>query len=246
MHESLAPILGLEYKFDMRSTIGRSTANDASKFEGLRERKKRATRQLISDTATRLFIESGFDRVTVDDVAAAANVAKATVFNYFSCKEDLFFDRTDDAQQLLRDALARRGRRSPISALRTLAHDLIEQAHPVTQLNRDVASNWKVVADSPALRARAYDLLDELEQNLAQMLALSAGAPSPDPLARLIAATLLATWRIAFTHALRQHRSTPAVTNRKAFLDHLDRGFAAATAAARGTSYAKGASRVRT
>ena len=53
-----------------------------------RARKRLATRQSISDVATRLFLERGFDRVTVDEIAAAADVGRMTVFNYFPRKED--------------------------------------------------------------------------------------------------------------------------------------------------------------
>jgi AcrR family transcriptional regulator len=210
----------------------------ANEGEGLRERKKRATRQHVSDVATRLFIARGFEQVTVDDVAVAANVSKMTVFNYFPRKEDLFFDRSDDARELLRSALGSRGRRSPIAALRALAYDLVEQGHPVTRVNREIAANWKVVADSPALRARAFDLLDGLEEELGHMLAANVGAPAGDPTARLIAATLLAAWRVAFGDALRRQRSARAAIVRQTFLQLLDRGFSAATAAARGSVYA--------
>ncbi len=58
---------------------------------GLRERKKQQTRELITDTAHRLFSDRGFDAVTVAEVARAANVSEVTVFNYFPTKEDLFF-----------------------------------------------------------------------------------------------------------------------------------------------------------
>lgn len=62
--------------------------------EGLRERKKRRTRQYISDVATGLFLERGFDEVTVAEVAEAAEVSVNTVYNYFPAKEDLFLDRS--------------------------------------------------------------------------------------------------------------------------------------------------------
>lgn len=62
--------------------------------EGLRERKKRQTRQDISDTATGLFLERGFDAVTIAEIAEAADVSVNTVYNYFPAKEDLFLDRS--------------------------------------------------------------------------------------------------------------------------------------------------------
>src|SRR3954469_20590571 len=62
--------------------------------EGLRERKKRQTRQYISDVATGLFIERGFDAVTIAEIAEAADVSVNTVYNYFPTKEDLFLDRS--------------------------------------------------------------------------------------------------------------------------------------------------------
>ena len=63
---------------------------------GLRERKKQATRLLISNVATGLFIQRGFEEVTVAEIAEAAGVSKMTVFNYFPRKEDLFLDRHAD------------------------------------------------------------------------------------------------------------------------------------------------------
>jgi AcrR family transcriptional regulator len=212
-------------------------AKPSDKIEGLRERKKQATRTHISDMATKLFMARGFEQVTIDEVAAAANVSKMTVFNYFPRKEDLFFDRSDDTQQLLRTALDCRGGRSPTAALRALAHDLVEQGHPVTKVSRDIAVYWKVVAESPSLHARALELLEQLERELGHMLSASVEAQTNDPTARLIAAMVLGAWRIAFGEALCCQRSAPAATVRKVFLEILDRGFAAAGTAARGTPY---------
>ena len=65
-----------------------------------RTRKRLATRQRISDVATRLFIERGFDGVTVDEIAEAADVARMTVFNHFSRKEDMFFDLDEEGREI--------------------------------------------------------------------------------------------------------------------------------------------------
>src|SRR5579862_6779402 len=88
-----------------------------------RARKRLATRQTISDAATRLFWERGFDQVTVDEIAEAADVGRMTVFNHFPRKEDMFFDREEEGRETLRDALRRRDPDvSLIETLRRLAH----------------------------------------------------------------------------------------------------------------------------
>ena len=83
---------------------------------GLRERKKEQTRQLIAETAWRLFAERGFDRVTVAEVAREAQVAEATVFNYFRTKEDLFYSRLEAYGARLVEAVAARAPGEPAVA----------------------------------------------------------------------------------------------------------------------------------
>src|SRR6187551_1743606 len=101
-----------------------------------RTRKRLANRQGISDTATRLFLEKGFDAVTIDDIAAAADVGRMTVFNHFPRKEDMFFDREEEIQALAFRAVRERGAGiSPIEATRRLAHDLVMRDHEFVMLS---------------------------------------------------------------------------------------------------------------
>src|ERR1700742_2318538 len=108
-----------------------------------RTRKRLATRQSISDTATRLFLEKGFDAVTIDDIAAAADVGRMTVFNHFPRKEDMFFDREEEIRTLAFEAIRGRGPGvSPIGAIRQLAHHLVTQDHEFVLLSED--TSWFV------------------------------------------------------------------------------------------------------
>jgi AcrR family transcriptional regulator len=79
-----------------------------SRAMGLRALKKEQTRRLIADTAFRLFADRGFDRVTVAEVAREAQVAEATVFNYFRTKEDLFYFRLEAFGERLLEAIGAR------------------------------------------------------------------------------------------------------------------------------------------
>ncbi len=84
---------------------------------GLRERKKERTRQLIADTARRLFAERGFETVPVAEIARQAEVSEATVFNYFPTKEDLFYNRLEVfEEELLSSIRDRPPRESVLSA----------------------------------------------------------------------------------------------------------------------------------
>ncbi len=90
--------------------------------EGLRERKRRRTRAAIAQTAMQLFCERGFDRVSVAEIAATAEVAEKTVYNYFPTKADLFFDEGDD---LLAELLAAVRNRRPGEPALTAVGDFI-------------------------------------------------------------------------------------------------------------------------
>jgi AcrR family transcriptional regulator len=131
-------------------------------MHGLRERKKAATRQAISDVATRLFEERGFEPVTVAEIAETADVSVKTVFNYFGSKEELFFDREDE---LLEGMVRRLRERGPgASATEAMRPLLLDGPVPFSGCFRwsDLRADryehvWAFVAcehGSPALTAR--------------------------------------------------------------------------------------------
>lgn len=172
---------------------------------GLRERKKRETRQRISNVATSLFTARGFDNVTVAEVAEAANVSKMTVFNYFPRKEELFFDRNEEVVELLHGAINDRAPgESVVNALRGLLLRLVEQRHPLSALLNTVVPFWQVVLDSPALRGAAMEMLSEAENQLAVEFARISGRSPADPLPALAAALVIATIRALYQHVLRR------------------------------------------
>jgi AcrR family transcriptional regulator len=202
---------------------------------GLRDRKKAMTRQAISNVATRLFIERGFDNVSVTDVAREADVARKTVFNYFPRKEDLVFDREEEGRALVREALAGRGLEAPVLAFQTLMRTLVETRHPLFRISARPIEFWGAVAKSPALTARARELQVTLADDLAGILADTVARPHADPEARLAAAMLVATLVVAYGEALRafgQSRDPKA-----ALLTVMERGFAGVNAALAGTPY---------
>jgi AcrR family transcriptional regulator len=192
-----------------------------------RESKKRETRQRISDVATGLFFERGFEAVTIDDIAAAANVSKMTVFNYFSRKEELMLDREDDLKLLsFRQALRERPDGiPPIDALRALVQHLSGRKHPLCSVNAQAVNWWRVIAASPSLQARLRELADEAAEGLAIELA----GPKPDGVTRLVAGMIVLTLRTAREEAIRlMERGGSAKKANAAFLALMEQGFSAA------------------
>lgn len=181
----------------------------------LRERKKAETRQRISDVATVMFVERGFDNVTVTEIADAAGVSKVTVFNYFPRKEDIFFDRFPQVREMLTEAVeGRHTGESPVSALRRLFLHFVAQGHPIGGFQDRYVAFWRTVLDSPALRARAREAMEEFEAHLAGLLT------GIDPQPRLTAALVLAAYRAVFTAtAARMLAGEKAVD---VLADHID------------------------
>ncbi|MFJ8470994.1 TetR/AcrR family transcriptional regulator [Kitasatospora sp. NPDC094011] len=169
----------------------------------LRQRKKQETRRRISDVASALFLEHGFDNVTVVETAKAADVSTMTVFNYFPRKEDLFLDRIPEAIELFTGAVRdRRDDETPLAALRRVTLELLDQGHPLTAVRERFLPFWRVVGDSPALRARGREALEELETALAATIAETTDGGAHDLRPRLTAALAVAAYRTVATASL--------------------------------------------
>ena len=154
---------------------------------GLRERKKKQTRQLIFDAAHRLFSKRGFDAITVAEIARAADVSEVTVFNYFPTKEDLFYGGMQFFEEQLVDAV--RGRARGELALGAFRRRLLEGADGLATRERvdAIRQAAQTISASPALLARERDIVDRYTRQLAAVLAEETGA-SPDDVEPLGAA----------------------------------------------------------
>jgi AcrR family transcriptional regulator len=175
--------------------------------DGLRERKKRETRQLISDAATGLFLERGFDDVTVGEVAEAAGVSAKTVFNYFPRKEDLFLDRFPEALELVaREVRERPEGAHPVAVLRDLMLRLLAEGDALGGYasRPSFARYWQVVLESPALTARVREFVEELEDLLARLFAEAGGTDPDAPGNRLAAAWAVAAYRTVYATGVRR------------------------------------------
>ncbi|MFI6936539.1 TetR family transcriptional regulator [Streptomyces sp. NPDC050287] len=156
---------------------------------GLRERKKQRMYEVVSEVAIGLFLEKGFDAVSVAEVAAAAEISKPTLFRYFPAKEDLVLHRFADHEDEAARVVA--GADSPLGALRRHFLDGLERGDPITGLNDhpQVRAFYALLYGTPALVARLYAYLERSEAALAEAL-------GGDLQARLAAGQIIAVQRI--------------------------------------------------
>ncbi|MFD7502365.1 TetR/AcrR family transcriptional regulator [Streptomyces sp. NPDC059850] len=160
--------------------------------EGLRERKKRQTRQHISDVATGLFMERGFETVTIAEIAEAAEVSVNTVYNYFPAKEDLFVDREEEIVD--RPSRLVRERAPGRSAARAIAEQLrqdIRERHAYVGLTPGYDRFRQVFTESPTLMARLFTIQGKAVNRLGVTLREEADAAPEDPTPEFIAHQLV-------------------------------------------------------
>ena len=162
---------------------------------GLRERKKLRTRQLIADTAMRMFAERGFDAVPVTAVARAAEVSEATVFNYFPTKEDLVYRGMEAFEGELLAAV--RDRPAGETIVAAFGQFVLQPrgflAEPDEDAVRYLIAVANMIAASPALLARERDILDQYTESLAALIAEDTAAEPGDLRPWVVARALIGT-----------------------------------------------------
>jgi AcrR family transcriptional regulator len=158
---------------------------------GLRERKKRQTREAIAQAAADLFAQKGFAAVTVDDVARAADVSRQTVFNYFPSKEQMLFDRDEGIEAAIVQAVRERGPDvSLVSVFR--AHTRAHWTRMGSLLDEGPLPHgfWEIVRGSQALRDYAEAMFARHARSIARQLAQERGLDAPDAFSSAVARAL--------------------------------------------------------
>jgi AcrR family transcriptional regulator len=169
-------------------------------------------------------MERGFDAVSVEEVARVADVSKATVFNYFECKEDLLLDRAPELIEHVRRAMKSVRSTQALAALRDSLLELVIAGDALSGTVPAIKWFWPLVTSTPALRARAQHHGEAFEAELARLLKLAGfGKDAP-----LIAAMVVAVWWFAWRKAVEQAQAGRVLSRvRAGQRATLERAFAA-------------------
>jgi len=171
---------------------------------GLRERKKQQTRQQIFEAARRLFEKKGFDRVSVAEIARAADVSEVTVFNYFPTKEDLFYGGMEFFEEQLIESV--RSRPKGDSAVKAFRRRLLVGADRLESKPsaEAILKAAQLVSASPSLVGREREIVERFTARLAELLAQETGAEAEDVEPLTIASALMATHRALVRYVRRR------------------------------------------
>ncbi|MFB7336100.1 TetR/AcrR family transcriptional regulator [Streptomyces adustus] len=165
---------------------------------GRRERKKAATRRALSETALQLFLERGFDNVTVREIAEAADVSTTTLMNYFPAKEALVFDLDDELERSLVEAVTVRP--PDLSVLESLRRYMRARAERAVS-GRHADRFMKLVLDTPALSEHWRKIWLRHERALAEAVAAELGRPADDMSCTALAHLVLDAFSLAIHSA---------------------------------------------
>lgn len=160
----------------------------------LRERKKDRTRRTLQAEAVRLFTQQGFQATTIEEIAAAAEVAPRTFFRYFSSKEEVVF--WSEHQPMLAGFVAARPDHEP--AAQALRHGITDGLATFYEQDRErLLERSKLACRTPALQRRWRQQQADLAAGMAQILADRLGVHADDLEVRAIAAAIAAALFVA-------------------------------------------------
>ena len=192
---------------------------------GLRERKKLRTRQLISETARRLFTERGFERVSIAEIARDAEVSEQTVFNYFPSKEDLVYSGLETFEEQLIAAIHERPHGQAVIA--AFGEFILEVrgflAAEDDEAARELVSVTRMIARSPALLAREHQIFARYTDTLARLIAAETGARAGDVRPYVVANALIGVHRALISH-VRERLNAGATDRRRLAREVRQRG----------------------
>jgi AcrR family transcriptional regulator len=181
-------------------------ADDTAAQDGLRERKKRATRRALRDAALRLAFERGLEHLTVEEISAAADVSPRTFFNYFQSKEQAIIGDDllpPDEGQL---AVIMSDSADVLDGLHGVATALVASTAPRRE---QVLMRWQLMERYPALLPQVFARLDDYCKVLASAVAARTCAAPDDAYPQLMAAVAGAAIRIAVMRWTAGHGDHP-------------------------------------
>lgn len=191
---------------------------------GLRERKKRQTRRLLQSTAMAMFAERGFGHVTIEEIAAACDVSRTTVFRYFPTKEDLVVDAEPERLADLRAAFEHRPRAEPV--FDSVRHAVVAVAERYELDRGQLLAAHELIAANSSLLARALESHTTWVDLFAGLIASRTGNGTPDLRDRVLAVAVMAAMRVAIEEWLESEHPGELARLIGEALDLLGEGFA--------------------
>ncbi|MER5474523.1 TetR family transcriptional regulator [Streptomyces sp. NPDC002935] len=164
---------------------------------GLRERKKRQTRDRVRREAYRLFAEHGYEATTVDQIAEAAEISPSTFFRYFPSKEDVVIQ--DEYDPALVEALRARPAGEPIveAILQSLKGPL---GRMLDRDREELLLRTRITFTDPAIRARSVGEQERSEREIAAIIAERSGRDASDLAVKCAAAAIIAVFATLVRH----------------------------------------------
>ncbi|MFF7476882.1 TetR family transcriptional regulator [Streptomyces sp. NPDC008092] len=146
----------------------------------VRERARRAVREELVVLAQALFIESGYEAVTVEEIAQAAGMSRRTFFRYFTSKEELMLGKYDVLADLLVEGLAARPHDEPLWVSFRRSFDIVADYFDAPERTAQAAENTRIINAYPSLRAGLYERLARLQERWVEIVCGRTGGQEPD------------------------------------------------------------------